>query len=82
MEDFENYSDDGFDENAEKQILEEDAIVDEIGEDDDLKLIDEEIMNSQMGKQDARKIKDLIGKMDDMLENKDPHSTHAAKLSA
>ena len=47
-----------------------------------MKLIDEEIMNSQMGKQDARKIKDLIGKMDDMLENKDPHSTHAAKLSA
>ena len=51
VEDFENYSDDGFDENVEKQrILEEDAIVDEIGEDDDLKLIDEEIMNSHAGK--------------------------------
>ena len=70
MEDFENYSDDdSYDENAEKQILEEDAIVDEIGEDDDLKLIDEEIMNSAVGKQDARKLKDLIGKMDDVLSN-------------
>ena len=66
VEDFENYSDDGFDENVEKQrILEEDAIVDEIGEDDDLKLIDEEIMNSHVGKSDARKLKDLIGKIDD-----------------
>ena len=67
MEDFENYSDDGFDENAEKQILEEDAIVDEIGEDDDLKLIDEEIMNSQIGKQDAKKLRDLIGKIDEVV---------------
>ena len=32
-----------------------------------MKLIDEEIMNSQIGKQDARKLKDLIGKMDDVL---------------
>ena len=66
VEDFENYSDDGFDEHAAKQILEEDAIVDEIGEDDDLKLIDEEIMNSQIGKQDAKKLRDLIGKIDEV----------------
>ena len=66
MEDFENYSDDGFDENAEKdKILEEDAIVDEIGEDDDLKLIDEEIFNSVVGKQDARKLRGLISKIDE-----------------
>ena len=30
-------------------------------------MIDEEIMNSQVGKQDARKLKDLIGKMDEAL---------------
>ena len=50
-----------------QRTIEEDQIVDEIGEDEDLKLIDEEIMNSQVGKQDARKLKDLIGKMDEAL---------------
>ena len=33
-----------------QRTIEEDQIVDEIGEDEDLKLIDEEIMNSQVGK--------------------------------
>ena len=57
IEDFNNE----FDEELENK---EDAIVDEVEEEDALRMIDEEIMNTAIGKTDARKIKDLIHKID------------------
>jgi hypothetical protein len=39
-------------------------IVDEVADEDDLRMIDEEIMNTALGKSDARKIKDLITRID------------------
>ena len=41
-----------------------DEIVDEVEEEDALRMIDEEIMNTAIAKQDAKKLKNLIGKMD------------------
>ena len=41
VEDFDNYSDDGFD-NADKLAL-DDAIVDEVGDDDAIKMVEDEI---------------------------------------
>ena len=58
IEDFENeYLEDEMD----KQ---DDGIVDEVEEEDALRMIDEEIMNTAIGKSDQRKIKDLISKID------------------
>ena len=41
-----------------------DDIVDEVEEEDALRMIDEEIMNTAVAKQDARKLRDLISKID------------------
>ena len=49
VEDFENYSDDGFD-NPEKLVLEDDDIIDEVEEDDILKNIEDEISNTALAK--------------------------------
>ena len=38
--------------------------MDEVEEEDALRMIDEEIMNTAIAKQDARKLKELIGKID------------------
>lgn len=59
VEDFDNeyLDDDAFEK-------ERDDIVDEVEEEDALRMIDEEIMNTALAKQDARKLKDLIGKID------------------
>ena len=54
------YLEDGF----ENQKTDEDAIVDEVEEEDALRMIDEEIMNTAIAKHDARKLKELIGKID------------------
>ena len=54
------YLEDGF----ENQRTDEDAIVDEVEEEDALRMIDEEIMNTAIAKHDARKLKELIGKID------------------
>ena len=43
-----------------------DEIVDEVEEEDALRMIDEEIMNTAIAKQDAKKLKSLIGKIDGM----------------
>jgi len=62
VEDFEaEYLDeDGFDDKK-------DDIVDEVEEEDALRMIDEEIMNTAIAKQDAKKLKDLISKIDGAL---------------
>ena len=59
VEDFDNeyLEDEAFD-NA------KDDIVDEVEEEDALRMIDEEIMNTAIAKQDAKKLKELIGKID------------------
>ena len=49
VEDFENYSDDGFD-NPEKLVIEDDGIIDEVEEDDILKNIEDEISNTALAK--------------------------------
>ncbi len=54
------YLEDGF----ENHKTDEDAIVDEVEEEDALRMIDEEIMNTAIAKHDARKLKELIGKID------------------
>ena len=60
VEDFENeYLDD-------EAFKGEDGIVDEVEEEDALRMIDEEIMNTAVAKHDARKLKDLIQKIDGM----------------
>jgi len=60
VEDFDNeYLDDEAFENEGKE-----DIVDEVEEEDALRMIDEEIMNTALAKQDAKKLKDLIGKID------------------
>ena len=53
VEDFDNNFDDAGED-----------IVDEVADEDDLRMIDEEIMNTALGKSDARKIKDLITRID------------------
>ena len=69
VEDFENEFDDDDDynfreENKRAPALDEDGIVDEVEEEDALRMIDEEIMNTAVAKHDARKLKDLIQKID------------------
>ena len=67
IEDFDNdYLEETF-KDDENQKTEEDAIVDEVEEEDALRMIDEEIMNTAIAKQDARKLKDLIGKIDGVV---------------
>ena len=63
LEDFDSYSDDGFD-NPDKLGLDDDAIVDEVEEEDTLKMIEAEICNTAMAKQDISKVKGLINKID------------------
>lgn len=58
IEDFENNFDD------DDVYRNDDGIVDEVEDEDALRMIDEEIMNTALGKADARKIKDLINKID------------------
>jgi len=58
IEDFENNFDD------DDEYRNDDAIDDEVEDEDALRMIDEEIMNTALGKADARKIKDLINKID------------------
>lgn len=60
IEDFEN----DFEDETEIKKTEEDAIVDEVEEEDALRMIDEEIMNTTVGKTDAKKLKELISKID------------------
>lgn len=38
--------------------------MDEVEEEDALRMIDEEIMNTAIAKQDAKKLKDLVSKID------------------
>lgn len=70
VEDFENeYLDEDDannfkDEHKRATATDEDGIVDEVEEEDALRMIDEEIMNTAVAKQDARKLKDLIQKID------------------
>ena len=67
IEDFDNdYLEETF-KDDENQKTEEDAIVDEVEEEDALRMIDEEIMNTAIAKQDAKKLKDLIGKIDGVV---------------
>ena len=47
-----------------KQLLDDDAIVDEVEEEDDLKMLDEELLATDVAKNDARRLKDLISKID------------------
>lgn len=72
------YLDDGF----ENQKTEEDPIVDEVEEEDALRMIDEEIMNTAVAKQDARKLKDLISKIDGTLPRSESREAIAGKESA
>jgi hypothetical protein len=71
IEDFNNE----FDDEMENK---DDAIVDEVEEEDALRMIDEEIMNTAIGKTDARKIKDLIHKIDGGAPRSD-HFTQESK---
>lgn len=59
VEDFEN---EYLDEEAfkDEKGAGDDGIVDEVEEEDALRMIDEEIMNTAIAKHDARKLKDLI----------------------
>lgn len=60
VEDFENdYLDDEAFKDEDGQGR-DDGIVDEVEEEDALRMIDEEIMNTAVAKHDARKLKDLI----------------------
>ena len=63
VEDFEN---EYLDEEAfkDEKGAGDDGIVDEVEEEDALRMIDEEIMNTAIAKHDARKLKDLIQKID------------------
>ena len=69
IEDFENeYLDD-------EAFKDEDGIVDEVEEEDALRMIDEEIMNTAVAKHDARKLKDLIQKIDGVPRGSVPSSS-------
>lgn len=59
VEDFENeyLDDEAFKDDDQAK---DDGIVDEVEEEDALRMIDEEIMNTALAKHDARKLKDLI----------------------
>jgi hypothetical protein len=75
------YLDDGFDNQRD-----EDGIVDEVEEEDALRMIDEEIMNTAIAKHDARKLKELIGKIDGVVprssESKDGDNSGLAKSAS
>ena len=62
VEDFDNYSDDGFD-GPDKA---DDTIVDEVEEEDTLKMIEAEICNTALAKQDITRVKNLINKIDEI----------------
>ena len=63
VEDFENYSDDGFD-NVDK--LDND-IVDEVGDDDAMKMLEDEIdKNQSHAKGDLHKVKNIINRLDEL----------------
>lgn len=66
VEDFENdyLDDEAFKDEDEQKGGNDDGIVDEVEEEDALRMIDEEIMNTAIAKHDARKLKDLIHKID------------------
>lgn len=66
VEDFDNeyLDDEAFVREEEPMRADEDAIVDEVEEEDALRMIDEEIMNTAVAKHDARKLKELIHKID------------------
>ena len=53
--------------NDDDSKVDDEQIVDEVEEEDALRMIDEEIMNTAIAKQDARKLKDLISKIDGQL---------------
>ena len=65
VEDFDSYSDDGFD-NPEKPSNEDEAIIDEVEEEDTLKMIEAEICNTALAKQDIGKVRSLISKIDEI----------------
>ena len=60
----------------------DDGIVDEVEEEDALRMIDEEIMNTAIGKTDARKIKDLINKIDGGATRAQDHFAESTSKSA
>mmetsp|Transcript_41101 Transcript_41101/g.53929 ORF Transcript_41101/g.53929 Transcript_41101/m.53929 type:complete len:174 (-) Transcript_41101:154-675(-) len=69
VEDFDNeyLEDEAFEKGA-------DDIVDEVEEEDALRMIDEEIMNTALAKQDAKKLKELIGKIDGVQKSESKES--------
>ena len=71
IEDFENNFDD------DDEYRNDDGIVDEVEDEDALRMIDEEIMNTALGKADARKIKDLINKIDGGATRTSEHITES-----
>jgi len=77
IDDFENE----FEDETENQKTEEDAIVDEVEEEDALRMIDEEIMNTTVGKTDAKKIKELISKIDGGARTEQSQESRAEETS-
>lgn len=72
IEDFDNID---LDDNDVKG--DDDGIVDEVEEEDALRMIDEEIMNTAVAKQDARKLKDLISKIDSVPRSENTSLTES-----
>ena len=65
VEDFENYSDDGFD-NGDKM---DNDIVDEVGDDDAIKMLEDEIdKNQSHAKNDLTKVKNIINRLDELKQ--------------
>ena len=82
VEDFENeYLDDEAFKDEDGQGR-DDGIVDEVEEEDALRMIDEEIMNTAVAKHDARKLKDLIQKIDGVPRGSTDKSSAADKYAS
>ena len=81
VEDFENeYLDDEAFKDEDGQAR-DDGIVDEVEEEDALRMIDEEIMNTAVAKHDARKLKDLIQKIDGVPRGSSDKSSTGDKFT-
>ena len=66
VEDFDTYSDDGFD-NPDKKLEEDDYIIDEVADDDySLKMLEDVISASAANKKEISKVKDVISRIDEM----------------